>query len=389
MVLLAVLPAVPARAAEVVTLPPAEVQEVLSDVPLEDLSAVQLSELLSQLPGLTTLPQGQLQEALTKAIETLAGEGGTLAQLSNPTGLISNLEGGLGEVLSPLELLGLLKGESLTTLLTGGLGTPEATQLLGGLLSSAPDAKQLIEQVLAAVNGEQLETLLGTTLAGEPVSMGTVEELAGQLGTTDEGLAEALGKTTTQLPPGALALTAPLANGKTLGMLNGVEGLTFDLLGPSPEEGPAGGSGGGAGGAGGSGGASGGSGGSSGGSSGTPGGTTVVINALAPPSPTAAASTTQAGLAKVKILSRRVRRHTVTLLVQVPAAGTLTVTGRGLRSLRKQASRAERVTLRASLTKAAVTSLRAHRRHRRIALRVSFAAVGGRGSSASTTVTFG
>ncbi len=376
-----------ANAAEVVTLPPAEVQEVLSNVPLEDLNTVQLGELLAQLPGLSTLPAGQLQEALTEAIETLAGKGGTLAQVSNPTELVASLEGQLQEILSPLELLGLLKGESLTSLLASGLGSPEATQLLGELLGTSPEPKQLIEQILASVNGEQLATLLGTTLTGEPVGMGTVEELAGQLGTTPEGLVEAFGKTTTQLPAGALALTAPLSNGKTLGVLKGVEGLALGVITPTPEEEPAGGSGGGSGGTGGSGGAGGDSGGS--GAPGTSGATTVVVNALAPPSPISSAGASLASLAKVRILSRHVRGHVVTLLVQVSGAGTLAVTGHGLRSLRRQASRAERVTLRASLTKAAAASLRAHGRRQRFALRVSFAAVGGRTFSARTTVAFG
>ncbi len=55
------------------TLPPEEVQDVLSGIPLEDLSSVQLSELLSQLPGLGAVNTAKLQEALTKSIEGLAG----------------------------------------------------------------------------------------------------------------------------------------------------------------------------------------------------------------------------------------------------------------------------------------------------------------------------
>ena len=394
--LLLTLHAVPARASSTVAasaLPPAEVQEVLSGIPLEDLSATQLGEVLSQLPGLGTLPPAQLQEALTKAIEELAGEGGTLGQLSNPSELIANLEGQLKEVLSLPELLGLLKGQSLLTLLTGGLGEPEASQLLGGLLSSTAEPNKLLEELLAALDTEKLDALLGTTLSGGPVSASTVSELAGQLGTTDEGLAEALNTTSSELPAGALALTAPLTNGKTLAVLNGLSGLDLGLLGPTQEEEAGGGSGsggsggiGGSGGSGGSGSGAGSSGGSGGSSSGTPaGGTTVVVNELAQPT----TSGTQASAAKVKILSRRVRGHAVTLLLQVSSAGTVTVSGRGLRSQRKQASRAERVTVRASLTKAGVATLRGHSHRLRMTIRASFAAVGGPSSSASTTVAFG
>ncbi len=402
MALILALHAIPARATQanpsphavpvaVSTLPPKEVQEVLSGIPLEDLNAAQLSELLSQLPGLGTVNTAKLQEALTKSIEGLAGEGGTLAQLNNPTELITSLEGQLKEVLSLPELLALLKGEGLTSLLTSGLGTPEATQLLGGLLSSSKDPKQLIEQALGAVSTEKLDTLLGTSLNGEAVGVSTVEGLAGQLGTTDEGLAEALGTTTSKLPAKALALTAPLTNGKTLGMLNGVEGLTLGLLSAAQKEKEeaGGGSGGGAGGSGGGPGGSGGSGGSSGGSSGTPGGTTIVVNALAPQGAPTLASATQAGTVKLRILSWRVRGHAVTLLVQVPAAGKLALSGRGLRSQHAQASRAERMKLRTSLTRAGVASLRGHGRHVRTTLRLSFAPVNGRSSSTSAAVVFG
>jgi hypothetical protein len=398
------LHAIPARAVQsnpspyaapvaVSTLPPEEVQEVLSGIPLEDLSAVQLSELLSQLSGLGTVNTAKLQEALTKSIEGLAGEGATLAQLSNPTELIGSLEGQLKEVLSLPELLALLKGEGLTSLLTSGLGTPEATKLLGGLLSSSEDPKQLIEQALGGVNTEKLDALLGTSLNGEAVGVSTVEGLAGQLGTTDEGLAEALGTSTSKLPAKALALTAPLTNGKTLGMLNGVEGLTLGLLSPAQKEKEeaGGGSGGGTGGSGGGTGGAGGSGGSSGGSSGTPGGTTIVVNTLAPQAAPTLASAASAKTVKIRILSWRVRRHAVTLVVQVPGAGRLALAGRGLRSQHAQAARAERMTLRTSLTRAGVASLRGRGRgrHARMQVRLSFAPVSGRSSSASTAVVFG
>jgi hypothetical protein len=396
-------PATGAQPINVSALPPAEVQELLSGVPLEDVSATQLGELLAKLPGLAALPSGQLQEALTKAIETLAGKGDTLEALSNPSELVPKLEAQLGELLSLPELLSLLgEGQSLATLLSSGLGSPEATQLLGGLLSTSSNPKQLVEQLLAALSPEKLEGLLGTTLSSEPVSAGTVGELTGKLGVTDQELAEALGTTEEDLPETALALTKPLTDGKTLAALDGVGGLSFSLIEHAKEVAGGGGSGGTGGGTGGSGGAGGGSGGSGGsggagstgsggsgdGSSGTPGATTtVVVNEPAPAA--AAAPIDQRTSAKLEILSRRVSGRSVTLLVQVPSAGTVTIAGSGVRSLRSQASRAERITLRTSLSQAGVASLRRHARRLKVELKATFKPVDGAASSADTTVAFG
>jgi hypothetical protein len=93
--------------------------------------------------------------------------------------------------------------------------------------------------------------------------------------------------------------------------------------------------------------------------------------------------------AKVKILSRKVKGDAVTLVVQVPAAGSLVLTGKGVRSVREQSDRAERLTLRIVLTKVAVASLRKHRHGSKVKLDVSFRQVNGSSSSATTTVGFG
>ena len=142
-------------------------QEVLSEAPLKDLNTTQLSALLSQLPGLSTLQAKALQEVLTKTIEGLSGKGGTLDQLA--------------------------------------LGSLEPNQVLGELLKQSSEPEKLLEQVLAAMSTDKLDALLGTTLAGEPFTKTTVEGLAGNLGTTSKGLAESLNTTTTQLPASAMA----------------------------------------------------------------------------------------------------------------------------------------------------------------------------------------
>jgi hypothetical protein len=377
-------------------LPTGEVQEVLAGVPLKDFSATQLSQLLSQLPGLGALPNTPLRGALTKTIEGLASEGDTLGQLAGSPEVVSQLGTQLKKLLSPTLLSLLLEGNSVSSVLSEALGSLDANQILSGLLSSAAEPEQLIGQVLAVSNPEKLEDLLTTKLTSEPFSKGTVGELASVTGTTPEGLAKDLGTIESQLPASAMALTAPLADGKVLGVLDGLEGLDLGLLSGAHENTPEG-SGGGAGGSGGAGGGSGGSPGGSGGSGGTGGGgsttpsssTTIVVD----DQPAQNAATTSAGRtaqsAKVKVLSRKVKGDAVTLVVQVPAAGSLVLTGKGARTVREQSDGGERLTLRTVLTKVAVASLRKHRHGLKVKLDLSFRQVNGSSSSATTTVGFG
>jgi hypothetical protein len=373
--------------AEVTGLPKGEVEKVLATVPLEDLNAAKLSELLSKLPGFSALPTGQLQQALTKVLEELAGKGDTLEQLGNPGELVSKLETELKALLSPTELLSLLKGKSLETFLTEAVGSPRPAELIYGLLNSATSPEQLVEQVLADVNPEKLETLLGTTLAGQPIIKTTVGQLASDLGANDEEVASSVNTTSTELPESAMALTTALANGKTLGVLDGAKELGLATLAPA-KEGASGGSGG-SGGSSGSGGGSGssGSGGSGGasGSGGSAGSTTVVMNTY----PAQGANAAAAGKAgKVKIVSRKVHGSSVTLVVQVPGAGRLTLAGGGIRAVSEQTSKAERLTLRTSLTKAALASRRKRHRAIKLKLKASFTPVQGSSSTATTTVAF-
>jgi hypothetical protein len=389
-----------------------KVKEALSGIPLDDLSATQLGEVLAKLPGLSDLPSGLSQKdlatELTNAIEALAGEGDTLGQLSGPATLVSKLNlSTLEGLLSSNELLSLLlPGHSLSSLLTSGLGSPEPEQLLSGLLNSASKPEQLVEQVLAGIDSGKLEALLGTLPTGEPVSRTTVGELASQVGTTDAGLASSLDTTTGELPASAMALTTPLTDGKTLAVLDGAKELNLATLVPS--NGGSGGSGGssgsgGSGGSSGSGGSdgsgssgSGGSGGTGGpggdsgnGSNGTAGGTTVIVDNLPPQSDGASAAGAKPVVGKVKIISRKVRGNVVTMVVQIPGAGRLTVAGKDARSVSEQTSTAERVTLRVALTKAGVASARRHPRDFKVKLEASFKPIDGTSSSATSSVTFG
>jgi hypothetical protein len=375
---------------EVSGLPTNEVQELLGGIPLKDLSAAQLGEVLSKLPGLGTLPAGQLRTALTGAIESLAGKGDTLGQLNNPAELVSKLESALKTLLSPEDLLNLLNGKGLGSVLTSGLGSPEPSQLLDGLLSaSSTTPKQLIEQVLADVNAGKLEALLGTTLAGAPVTETTVGELAGKLGTTSEGLASSLNFTASELPAKALALTTSLTDGKDLGVLDGLKELSLATV-VEPKEGAAGGGGGsGASGGAGSSGGAGGAGGPGGGTSGTPSSMTLILDELRSQNAGTTTAAIKPAAGKVRIIARKVRHNAVTVTVRVPGAGRLTLTGHGVRSVSKQTSTAEQVTLRTVLTTAAVASKRAHRHGIKVKLTAAFKPVDGSSSVSATTAVFG
>lgn len=397
--------------ATVSVLPSGEVETLLSGISLNDLDTAQLTEALSKLPSLSTLPASKLKEAVTKVIESLASKGGTLGELLEPSQIAPTLAGELEKLLSPITelpaLLALLKGESLTTKLTTTLGSLSPNQLLDTLLGSTGEPEHLLGQLFGTFDPETLKTLLGSTLAGEPFSKTTVKVLASELGMTPTTLAKELGISPMSLPETATALTAPLTNGETLGVLEGLSGVALAVLGRSPgqgkeagEEGSGsekGGSGSGGSGAGGSGaGGSGGSGNGGSGGSGTPTpqtspGTTTVLLSVVPaatiPSPMSPASVTARAAGKVKILSHRVKGKSVTLVIGVPAAGKLALGGSGVKSVSRQATKAERVTLRTTLTKARRASLRG-RRHLRVKLKASFKIAGGASSSATVTVAF-
>ena len=372
-----------------------EVESVLASTPLEDLSAAQLAKPISELSGLGILSKnGSLKQALTETIKELAAKGDTLGQLGDSSDVVSELSAQLEEILPEPLLSLLLKGNNLSTLLTSGLGSLSLSQLVEGLLSSAsePEREQLIEQILTAAAPE-LQTLLGSTLTGEPFETSNVDELASKLGTTTDGFDEDLGSTSAEIPPTAMAVTAPLTDGKALTALEGIDGLHLGLLEASPEVpgagtgGAGGSSGGSAGGAGGSGGS--GASGAGGSGSGTPGTTIILNDNPITPGATTPGTTAATASAKVRIVSHKVKGHTLTLVVQVPAAGTLMVSGRGVRSLHKQVSKAERVTLRIALSKAGTASLRRHTHGLAIKLDAAFAPVSGANSSAATTVKVG
>jgi hypothetical protein len=417
-------------------LPAGELEELLSSLPLNDLSAAQLAHQLAELKGISVLAElklgllsseelgaGGLEESLRKAIEQL-GPGAKLGELANVKSLLpaleTALEGKLGGLLSVL--LSALPGAGSG--LESTLGSLRLDQLVGSLLSSAKPQEQLATELSSLAGGlfgelgteGKLNGLLGSKLTGG-FAPKSVREVAEELKSTPEAVSEELGQTTQQLPETATMLTAPLTKGKLAGLAPSIKGLALGLLGGGSPEGGGEGSngegkgsgsgneGGGSGegkGAGGSGEGSGkgsgegkGSGSGGGGGQGGPGGTgsggstgTTILLTLPGASPTQSA-TAKGELGKVSVLSHRVRGHLATIVLRVPAAGTVTLAGRGLRTIHRQASKAERLTLSASLAKATAASLRRGRHHRLpVRLEVSFKPTSGSSSSAAVTVIF-
>ncbi|MCW3034544.1 MAG: hypothetical protein JWM60_2889 [Solirubrobacterales bacterium] len=373
--LLALIPTVQARAgAPAITLPPTgEVESLLGQTPLGTLPAGRLAEVLSQLEGLEGIEPAALDEALTKVIGELAGKGATLEELLGGNEAVTMLRERLVELLGPLgtHLEELLAGNPQAKL-TEALEAAGVSEIIGKLLSGSAEPQVLIEQILQSLSPERLQSLLGTILGGEPVSTSTVEELAHQLGTSPEALAAQLGKTTEQLPATAMALLAPLANGERLGVLPSAGGLTVALLKGAGETV---GSTGGTGGLGGSGAAN------------TPAGSVTLTTTRATPTSTSAGvAGVKAG--KLRIVSHKVKGKKATVVVEVPAAGNLSAGGKGVRSIKREAAKAERVTIHPALTKASNSSLRRHHRRLKVPVKVSFKQVGGPSSSAVVALTY-
>jgi hypothetical protein len=382
----------------------AEIPLGASGVPLSDLEVPQLTKLLAQLPGISGLSgltglggTKGLEQALTTAIDQVVGSGGKLGELLTPAALAPKLESALSGVLGPVlgpqlkSLVELLLHKSPAASISEGLGSLNLNELLGSLLKEAKEPTQLIGQLLAALSPTKLEGLLGSTLTGEPFSKTTVGALASSVGTTTQALGETLGTT---LSSTGMALTAPLTDGKLLGVLDELGGLNLTLLsgaegGGAEGKGGSGSSGSGSGnGAGGTGAAG------AGGSSGAPGATTFAVSVpltqvlpAAQPASTPGASGAKAS-GKIKILSHKVHGRVVTLVVQAPAAGKATLSAGHVKTTSREADASERLTLKTTLTNAGTASLRKHRDRLKVTLKASFKPTSGSSSSATVKVTF-
>jgi hypothetical protein len=378
-------PATLGQPVTITPLPASGLKELLSGVPLQALPTSGLEQVIAGLPGLSGVPTVKLGEAIGHALGTLGSKGDNVGELLSSGGLASQLLTQLESGLSLSELLALLKGGSLTSLLSSALGTTTPESLLGGVLEQASSPGEVLSQILGAANQPKLEELIGAPIGGVTFVPSTVSGLAGELGMTVTKLDEGVG---TSLPPTALALTGGLPSGKTLAGLTGPIGLSLSLLGGSEgsEEGSSGtgGNGGGSGGAGGAG---------AGGGSEHSGTGSVAVTVVEPAAPAASPAATVASKPAssplhLTVVSRKYRHGTVTLVLRVPHAGTLRVTGAGLVAKSSKVAEASQVTVRVKLTKAGVSSLRKARgHHKKVTITALLRETGGGQLKARTTLT--
>lgn len=426
--LLGALPAAPASADAKPTaislpsggvgeLPPGAMTELLGEaglgtggIALGALEAPLLARQLSNLPGIGDLATvdglggGEgIEQSLLAALGAMAEGDEPLEELVGGFGLAVDLEEQLeaayeaseareapGAPESLEEAVEETLGRSPEEVIDEGLESLTLGELLSSLLSEAAHPGAVAGAIFSATDREELYELLGTTLSHEPFAEASVAEAASAIGVTPAELAEEVGKTPTELPETALALVVPLRNGQALGVFAADKGLAFALIGAAPpaeeeaeEE-----------------------------ASESEGGSEVPAGSGAPssaagsgqsPSASTAASTTSAttlapaatplpaarpSAGKVRIIGRRTKGSTVTLVVQVPAGGRLTLTGRGLRPVHRAIVRAGRVSVKLSATRAAVASLRRHH-HLTLDVRASFDPASGQRSSTTATVKLG
>jgi hypothetical protein len=404
-----VLPALPATvsadsspavlpAGGVAVVSPAALDELLGEaplgaggVPLSALEVPLLSKRLIALPGISTLKSVNglggtkgVEGAIVAALGELADERQSLAELVGEDELATDLEEQLEAVYEKSKFAkeheevefeeavekALSKGPE--EVIDEGLNTLSLSTLLSRLLAEAVHPAALIGAVFAAVEPEELEELLGTTVSDEPFTSTKVSPVAAELGVTPAELAEKLARQPAELPGTAIALLEPLTNGQVLGVFGAGDGLAFGLIGTrpvseEPEPEPIGGS--------------------NPGASKTPALTTSTPAAVspAPAPPVFTFGSAPAATAKLKILSHKVRGATVTLALQIPAAGKLTVRGPGVRSYRHTIARAEHVTIKLTASSAGAAALRRHHRLT-VRLRASFRAASGASSTATVTV---
>jgi hypothetical protein len=337
-------------------------------------SLASLDSLLATVPisTLETSGTGLTSPALITDLNTLPGVTGPVQALLDP--ILSILLTNPNATLSGL--VGDVAGQGVST-----NPADVVSMLLGKLTPTQGTA--LVEELFGSVPSSSLSSLLGSTLTGQPFTQTTVGDLANKLGITAGKLAEDVGTTALQLPATVTALTAPLANDKLLTVLDGPEGIQVTTVETkeaakekeakeSKERSESGAPG------------------SNGnpGSNGSAGGSSVVVNIPAAAVPAVSLVAATKVPAKIKILSHKVKGHIATLVLQIPAAGKVVVSGGGVRAIGKGVTKPERLTVKVPLSKAGTASLRKHRNRLSVALKASFKPTSGASSSAGVTVHF-
>ncbi len=349
--------------------------------------------------------------------------------------VLASLAGGSlgGEQLAALKsivgaLTGALSGEGLTKLredlraLPTGLSPTELAQLTPAQLA------ETVVGLFASATPTQLQPVVADLLGELSWGAGTAGSLAGALGVPLETLAGSLGESaqggfsTLPVVSGALG-----DSGQVMSLVDRARGLAMGLLGGEPEEGAGGGGSGGSG-SGGSGSGSGGSGSGSGAGGGAGGGSSsgagaggsgtgnpgaggsganggskgsannsggeggVTVTLLLPPTPGAPGSASRSAVSgrsgKFKLLRWRRRGRVATIVLQTPGAGTLTLSGAGVKTTTAHLRKGGTVTLTATLAKARMAALLRGHRRLRVRLKATFKPLKGAASRVAVTIPF-
>jgi hypothetical protein len=104
--------------------------------------------------------------------------------------------------------------------------------------------------------------------------------------------------------------------------------------------------------------------------------------------PAAGQSNTVTATPKVKIVKHSVKGHGATIVLDAPVAGTVTLSGRGLRSVHASTRRGGKITLKTTLTLTGVSALKKHHGPLKVKLQVSFHPAHGGASTTSTFLRF-
>jgi hypothetical protein len=383
--------------------------------------------LLLTLAGKSITPEEVLAGLSPEELSTFQGD---LTEDLTPAQVQQLLAGLAGSTISGEELLAL---HTIVGALTQGLSSDGLAQLRTDLaklptglsegeldLLGPAQLAEVLDGLLGTATPTQLTPVVGDLLGGLTWGTGTAGSLAEGLGVPVSTLASTLGESGSEGFSGLPVLTSELGStGQVVGLVDRTRGLALGLLGveEAPGEGageetPGGGGAGegsGEGGSGGSGSGSGGSGAGSGpggsgaggsgsggsggaGGSGLPGGgLTLTVTLPATPAAASTGVTSRSAtptIAKLKVLSHRVRGRVATIQFSAPSAGTLMLSGRGVRTTSKKLLRGGSVTLTATLSKARMASLQHTGQQLRVLLKAAFKPTKGSSSSATATVTF-
>ncbi|HEY2719045.1 MAG TPA: hypothetical protein VGI52_05395 [Solirubrobacteraceae bacterium] len=365
------LPSAPSITPVAVTLDSGDLASL--DIGALGLQPNQLASALAQIPALGALPAGTL-ESVTAALPSNTPLSGLLSAIELATGIkvsvgevtqvvvgdpsadSSVLTGLLADAASQLQ--GTPQGAQLAQLLENLLAglSPDALQQLAGQLGIGGNLAELASTLEQKLAKDELLPALESLLSqlGTPIAT-TAGQLEGTLGTTPAALANELG-----LPESLLntltGVETPI--GGTGGLLTALAGQNGTTLGTVP-----------------------------GASTSTTNNSTTNNSTSTTMAPATAATAKKVAAGKVKILSHKVKGHTLTLVLQTPSAGQITVTAAHAKRVSKKVAKAMTTTLKVPLTKAGIAATKG-RRKLNVKVKVAFKPTSGASSSAAAQARF-